>query len=90
MLCDKVCRAMRNCGRHECMTKCCPLSYQEAIRAKQGRRRVAVVYDPESDPMGVHNCDRTCGRKLSCGQHLCERRDHKGPCPPCLLAGFEE
>lgn len=49
-----------------------------------------MVYDPESDPMGVHNCDRTCGRKLSCGQHLCERRDHKGPCPPCLLAGFEE
>lgn len=28
------------------------------------------MFDAESDPMGLHLCERTCGRKLSCGQHL--------------------
>ena len=97
--CQKVCRAMKSCGRHECGRKCCPLSYQEALRAKgsggkSSRRRgldqALEVEMVENDTEGVHACDRMCGRKLSCGSHTCEARDHKGPCPPCLRAGFEE
>lgn len=92
--CDKICRAMRNCGRHECGRKCCPLAYQEAIRANKNKgrrgRQAIEQFEAESDPLGLHVCQRVCGRKLSCGQHTCERQDHKGPCPPCLQAGFDE
>lgn len=102
--CAKICRAMKSCGRHECGRRCCPLSYQEALRARSGgngsgkknsRRRgldqVTMELEMvENDTEGVHACERVCARKLSCGRHLCEARDHKGPCPPCLLAGFDE
>lgn len=91
-LCERICRAMRNCARHECGSKCCPLSYQEALKVQKGRRRpIADMFDQmENDPLGVHQCERTCGRKLACGNHTCQASDHKGPCPPCLMAGFDE
>ena len=101
ILCEKVCRAMRNCGRHECGRKCCPLSFQEALKARGGgnksRNRRAMdllegvdVFSRENDPEGLHTCERICGRKLGCGIHLCAERDHKGPCGTCLLANFDE
>lgn len=91
-LCERICRAMRACGRHACGRKCCPLAYQEALlaKSKSKRRPLADQFEAEQDPLGIHQCERVCGRKLSCGMHTCERNDHKGPCPPCLLAGFDE
>lgn len=84
--CERICRALRACGRHECGRKCCPLAYQEANK-KQRRRPLPMDND---DPLGFHICDRVCGRKLNCGQHNCEQPDHRGPCPPCLRSSFEE
>ncbi|KAK3604749.1 hypothetical protein CHS0354_017856 [Potamilus streckersoni] len=37
-----------------------------------------------------HVCDQICGRKLKCGLHKCDERCHRGNCPPCLIASFEE
>ncbi|GAA6018805.1 hypothetical protein JCM11491_006870 [Sporobolomyces phaffii] len=92
--CNRVCRAMRSCGRHVCARVCCPLSYQEALtvgKGKQKRRNLDSQWEQEmQDPLGIHACDRTCGRKLNCGIHACEQRDHKGACPPCLRADFDE
>lgn len=98
-LCEKVCRAMRNCGRHECGKKCCQLSFQEALKSAgkgKGRRRGmdalegVDVFSRENDPEGIHTCERICGRALSCGIHTCGERDHKGACGTCLLANFDE
>ncbi|GAA6062232.1 hypothetical protein JCM10212_000811 [Sporobolomyces blumeae] len=92
--CNRVCRAMRACGRHVCNRVCCPLSYQEALtvgKGKQKRRLLDDAWEQEmQDPLGIHTCDRTCGRKLNCGIHNCELKDHKGACPPCLRADFDE
>ncbi|GAA5899971.1 hypothetical protein JCM5296_001929 [Sporobolomyces johnsonii] len=93
--CNRICRAMRACGRHVCNRVCCPLSYQEAMTVGKGkgkRRPLAEVqWEQEmQDPMGLHTCDRVCGRKLNCGIHNCELKDHKGACPPCLRADFDE
>ncbi|GAA5880063.1 hypothetical protein JCM16303_001198 [Sporobolomyces ruberrimus] len=93
-VCNRVCRAMRSCGRHVCARVCCPLSYQEALtvgKGKQKRRGLGQDWEQEmQDPLGIHACDRTCGRKLNCGIHNCEQRDHRGACPPCLRADFDE
>jgi transcriptional repressor NF-X1 len=35
-------------------------------------------------------CTLICGKQLSCGNHTCPARDHRGPCPPCLEASYEE
>ncbi|GAA5878773.1 hypothetical protein JCM8547_007192 [Rhodosporidiobolus lusitaniae] len=97
--CNRVCKSMRACGRHQCNRVCCPLAWQEALTtgpgAKKGKRRALSVQEEiaemeAQDPLGLHRCDRTCGRKLNCGIHNCEMRDHKGPCPPCLRADFDE
>ncbi|CAH1789962.1 unnamed protein product [Owenia fusiformis] len=37
-----------------------------------------------------HKCELICGRKLNCGLHKCEETCHKGNCPPCWQASFDE
>ncbi|GAA5977262.1 hypothetical protein JCM10908_004913 [Rhodotorula pacifica] len=96
-LCSRVCKAQRACGRHQCGRVCCPLAYQEALNVgnKKGKKRAMTLQEAMEeqelqDPLGLHTCDKVCGRKLNCGIHNCELRDHKGACPPCLRADFDE
>ncbi|ORY77238.1 hypothetical protein BCR35DRAFT_305534 [Leucosporidium creatinivorum] len=92
-MCGRVCKAMRTCGRHQCNRVCCPLSYQEALQLKSTNKRRGATneqWQVEDDPLGIHACDRVCGRKLNCGVHFCEMGDHRGACGPCLRADFDE
>ncbi|KAI8834100.1 hypothetical protein BC829DRAFT_75975 [Chytridium lagenaria] len=74
--CVTLCRALRNCGRHQCQRACC------------SRSKNSAIFDPpESDP---HFCTLICGRPLSCRNHQCNQPCHKGPCPPCLNVSFTE
>ena len=92
ILCDRPCAALRACGRHQCRRICCPLAALANNSGKKGRRRVVddglVVVGEEQG--GLHECDLVCGKMLSCGNHKCEERDHKGPCRPCMRTSFEE
>ncbi|KAF8157144.1 hypothetical protein B0H34DRAFT_712422 [Crassisporium funariophilum] len=93
ILCDRQCAALRACGRHQCRRLCCPLASLAVNVGKKGRRRVAAVDDGPGigeEQGGLHECDLVCGKMLSCGNHRCEQRDHKGVCPPCLRSSFEE
>ncbi|KAI8967924.1 hypothetical protein BDF20DRAFT_917174 [Mycotypha africana] len=75
-ICDRVCKSMRNCGRHQCGAKCCP-----AMKSK-GKKKTGTDF--------IHDCPEICGRLLSCGNHYCKEKCHKGNCPPCLEAIFDE
>ncbi|KAI9027601.1 hypothetical protein CLU79DRAFT_739911 [Phycomyces nitens] len=75
--CDRVCKSMRQCGRHQCGNKCCPAMKQKG-KKKQG------VAD------NIHECPLVCGRTLGCGIHTCQDKCHKGRCNPCLDATFDE
>lgn len=89
--CKRICRAMRSCGKHECTRQCCPLSYQEALFKKGRKLSLADVQALESqDVDGIHSCPLVCGKPLACGQHSCQRQDHRGPCGPCLASEFSE
>ncbi|KAI9484553.1 hypothetical protein BDB00DRAFT_129523 [Zychaea mexicana] len=77
-LCDKICRSVRNCGRHQCKIQCCPANKQKG--AKKSVRQSGTA----------HDCPEICGRKLSCGIHECKEPCHKGRCQPCLEAAFDE
>lgn len=92
ILCDKPCLALRACGRHECRRLCCPLASLAITTNKKGKKR-GVVEDNQGigeEQGGLHECDVQCPKILSCGNHRCEQRDHKGACPPCLQSSFEE
>ncbi|KAI8879259.1 hypothetical protein K501DRAFT_257137 [Backusella circina FSU 941] len=75
-LCDRVCKSIRNCGQHACGNVCCP-----AAKAN-GKRREGTEH--------VHDCPETCNKTLSCGNHQCKAKCHKGKCQPCLEATFDE
>jgi transcriptional repressor NF-X1 len=88
ILCDKSCQALRACGRHQCNRVCCPLASLAGVKGKGKKRQ--VVDDALLDEGGFHECDLVCGKILGCGNHRCEKADHRGPCPPCLMSSFEE
>ncbi|KAE8676134.1 NF-X1-type zinc finger protein NFXL1 [Hibiscus syriacus] len=73
--CDKPCGRKKNCGRHRCSERCCPLSNSNNLGSGN--------WDP-------HFCQMACGKKLRCGQHSCESLCHSGHCPPCLETIFTD
>ncbi|WWD00950.1 hypothetical protein V866_007888 [Kwoniella sp. B9012] len=83
--CERVCKALRSCGRHECGRLCCPL-WEQAFRSKKQRNE---DYNPYTED-DLHKCHLTCGKLLSCGTHTCPKPDHKGPCGRCLQASYDE
>ncbi|SPO35415.1 related to Shuttle craft protein [Pseudozyma flocculosa] len=85
LLCDTVCKAMRHCGKHRCGGRCCPLFFQ----SKGGRRPPQAVLQA-GDPAGFHDCSIPCVKPLACGKHDCPMTCHRGSCPPCLQATFED
>jgi len=84
-LCFRICRAQLNCGRHECGEHCCSGEKKAAERRKQ-KRSAADSNNFEAE----HICLQVCGRTLKCGKHTCQQLCHKGPCPSCLEAVFDE
>ncbi|XP_038977750.1 NF-X1-type zinc finger protein NFXL1-like [Phoenix dactylifera] len=75
-VCDKPCGRKKNCGRHRCSERCCPLS-------KPGAQLSGDDWDP-------HLCSMPCEKKLRCGQHSCQLLCHSGHCPPCLETIFTD
>ncbi|KAI9101587.1 hypothetical protein K1719_023831 [Acacia pycnantha] len=73
--CERSCGRKKNCGRHRCSERCCPLS--------NPNNRPNGEWDP-------HFCTMQCGKKLRCGQHACESLCHSGHCPPCLETIFTD
>lgn len=91
ILCNKPCMAFRACGKHQCQRLCCPLASLASAAGKKGKKRTTVTEVGVGEERGgLHECDLICGRMLSCNNHTCEERDHKGACPPCLRSSFEE
>ncbi|XP_010540682.1 PREDICTED: NF-X1-type zinc finger protein NFXL1-like [Tarenaya hassleriana] len=75
-VCEKPCGRKKNCGRHRCSERCCPLSNPKNDPTPRG-------WDP-------HVCQIPCGKNLRCGQHSCESLCHSGHCPPCLEMIFTD
>ena len=73
--CDKPCGRKKNCGRHRCSERCCPLSNSNNF--------LPGDWDP-------HTCSIPCGKKLRCGLHSCQSLCHSGHCPPCLETIFTD
>jgi transcriptional repressor NF-X1 len=90
ILCEKLCAAFRTCGRHQCRRPCCPLASLASAAGKRGKKRTGAESGVGEEQGGLHECDLVCGKLLSCGDHRCEEKDHKGACPPCLRSSFEE
>ncbi|KAG1811846.1 uncharacterized protein BJ212DRAFT_1448349 [Suillus subaureus] len=92
VLCDRACIALRICGRHQCNRICCPLASLSAAQRGKGKKRAGLLDELGADEGGLHECDLPCGKMLSCGNHRCERKDHRGACGlicPCGRTALE-
>ena len=91
--CMRVCRATKNCGRHECGEHCCPserIASERQAQRKKGRPLHSHPHFADDDFEPEHICTRTCDRPLKCGNHNCPELCHKGPCNTCREAIFDE
>ncbi|KAK7204833.1 hypothetical protein BZA70DRAFT_185816 [Myxozyma melibiosi] len=90
--CRRICRIQLNCQRHECGQPCCPGEKLGQERLLKFRRKDVLqqqqVLEDIIEPQ--HICTATCNNMLKCGNHRCQITCHRGPCPPCLEASFEE
>ena len=90
--CMRTCKAILNCGRHECGERCCQGERKAAERqaTKRKLRPLGASRIIEEGFEAEHICTRTCGRSLKCGNHTCPELCHKGPCGTCREAIFDE
>ncbi|KAK9468661.1 hypothetical protein V1512DRAFT_233383 [Lipomyces arxii] len=90
--CEHVCRVQLNCQRHECGATCCAGEKAGLERmVKQRRKENAYMLQHLEDYIEPeHLCTQNCNRPLKCGNHMCQITCHRGPCPPCLEASFDE
>lgn len=84
-MCFRICRAQLNCGRHECGERCCP-GEKKAMERRKSKRTANANENIEAE----HICLNPCGRTLRCGKHTCQQLCHRGQCPSCLEAIFDE
>ena len=84
-MCFRTCRAQLNCGRHECGERCCP-GEKKAMERRKQKRAANANENIEAE----HICLNACGRTLRCGKHTCQQLCHRGQCPSCLEAVFDE
>ncbi|KYG50478.1 hypothetical protein M433DRAFT_139163 [Acidomyces richmondensis BFW] len=91
--CMRICRTLLSCGRHSCDERCCPGESKGRERQISRRKARPLGSAPRVVDDGFeaeHICTRQCGRSLTCGLHTCFELCHKGPCPGCREAIFEE
>ncbi|KAF2863546.1 hypothetical protein K470DRAFT_254841 [Piedraia hortae CBS 480.64] len=89
--CDRVCRTLMSCGRHNCEQRCCTGESQARERLKRKSRAFGnAARALDNDFEAEHICTRPCGRQLKCGSHVCQELCHKGACPTCREAIFDE
>ncbi|KAG0020152.1 FKBP12-associated protein [Podila clonocystis] len=74
--CDRPCRGLRACGKHQCTNRCCPAKNQP-----KGKKVDLAAHE-------AHICTLACGKKLQCGIHTCDMLCHKGHCNPCMNTSF--
>ncbi|KAI4115295.1 MAG: hypothetical protein LQ338_007876 [Usnochroma carphineum] len=90
--CSRPCKAILNCGRHECGERCCA-GERKALERQATKRKLRPLSAPralETDVEAEHICTRPCGRPLRCGNHACPELCHKGACGGCREAIFDE
>jgi len=87
--CMRICRAQLNCGRHEHGERCCP-SEKRAMERVAAKRKNKSTATANEEVEAEHICIRVCGRELKCGSHRCQQMCHRGPCPSCPEAVFDE
>ncbi|XP_012532669.1 protein shuttle craft [Monomorium pharaonis] len=84
--CGEICGrylSKKNCP-HKCTLLCHPGSCPQCVAMVTkycGCRRTSKMLLCSTQEFLM--CDSICGKGLSCGKHICQRKCHQGECGPC-------
>ncbi|XP_060065843.1 NF-X1-type zinc finger protein NFXL1-like [Ylistrum balloti] len=85
--CGQPCGRTLSCGQHKCQQPChvgecapCPKTSEQKCQCGK-----STSVQPCATPQW--QCTQVCGKRLSCGSHVCERSCHGGSCGLCPRAG---
>ncbi|XP_052277513.1 NF-X1-type zinc finger protein NFXL1-like [Dreissena polymorpha] len=89
-VCGGVCGRKLACSQHTCQQSChagdcqpCPMTSTQ--RCQCGK---SSSVRPCASP--AWSCDKVCGKRLSCGNHVCETVCHVGSCGECPRGGLRK
>jgi hypothetical protein len=86
--CGQPCMKQRGCV-HLCNIPChpgpCPPCEANApsMQCHCGKTNFIVRCSELSNTDFNASCGESCGRRLKCSKHVCEKKCHEGPCDPC-------
>ncbi|XP_027340062.1 NF-X1-type zinc finger protein NFXL1-like [Abrus precatorius] len=96
LTCGQPCEKLLECGRHRCERIChlgpcdpCQVPINASCFCSKNMEvilcgEMAVKGEIIAEG-GVFSCGSTCGKKLSCGNHICIESCHPGSCGECDL-----
>ncbi|KAG5536073.1 hypothetical protein RHGRI_023753 [Rhododendron griersonianum] len=97
--CDKPCGQKKNCGRHRCSEKCCPLSNSGISLSGDwdphvcpmpcGKKLRTSIPPPQPCGTPPPSCQYSCSVSQPCG-HSSSHSCHFGDCPPCSVPVAKE
>lgn len=85
--CGKPCTRTLACGQHACQDPChadecnpCPMqSLQPCLCGAEKKNRLCAH--------AAWQCNKVCGKRHSCGHHVCQTVCHSGECGKCPSSG---
>lgn len=85
--CRQKCNRLLGCKQHRCVQACHPGECAACPRQSLQSCQCGTETAQRPCSSTVWQCNKVCGRKLECGQHLCEVICHSGPCGQCPRTG---
>lgn len=85
--CGQACKRLLPCNQHHCHLPCHEEECPPCTRTSQqkcfcgNKISIRLCANPQ------WQCDKICGKLLSCGNHTCEQLCHAGRCGPCPRSG---
>ncbi|XP_052077440.1 NF-X1-type zinc finger protein NFXL1-like isoform X1 [Mytilus californianus] len=88
--CGQPCGYQLTCGQHRCQDPChaggCPPCTKTSKQKCMCSKSMAV----RECATPRWQCDEPCGKRLACGNHVCEKVCHGGNCGPCPRSGLRK
>lgn len=89
IICKNICGRLLSCTVHKCerichSNQCEPCNKQIIQNCHCGLQCRRVMCSLENKGVQDYSCGEICNKLLSCGNHKCQEKCHKGDCNPCV------
>ncbi|CAG2239166.1 NFXL1 [Mytilus edulis] len=88
--CGQPCGHQLTCGQHRCQDPCHSGDCQPCTKTSKQKCMCSKSVAVRECATPQWQCDEPCGKRLACGNHVCEKVCHGGNCGPCPRSGLRK